>query len=179
MSTIELSSYFLVTLEPRFPGQQPIRIPGAPGSVSEPIEGNDQFEDKQAIDSFGVSTSPPVVILLESTAPPTVTATSFDSGSSIIGGERDIILTAEEGREGLVFSAGASSGSFNVATAPNARGSVVIQYDGQDGSANLDSNLGLRGRDLTQGSAIGFCIQARADIETQFEITVTDSNYPV
>ena len=128
------------------------------------------------LDSYSVDTSPPALVLLEGTAPPAVTDMKFDQSTSIVGGERDVILTAEVGTAGLVFTAGASGGVFSISTPNNGNGLVVLQYDGVDGSPNLDTAVGLNGFDLTEGNAVGFRLEARTDIDTEFTLAVFDTN---
>ena len=164
---------------PRFPGAQPILIPGSGHDTTPGDEGEVVFEDKYSIDTFEQETDPPVVIVLTTSAPPAVKALGFDVSNSIIGGERDIILTVENGRSGTPFSAGAGGGQFVLATPSTGSGFVVVQYDGRDSSENLDTTTGLRGLDLTENNAQGFRIGAFSDINTEFTVNIYDSNNQV
>ena len=166
---------------PRFPGVQPIIVAGAPNS-NEPLPTGTvvpvDFEDKITIDSFTRATDPPVTILIRDAVPPAPRPSSegFDIDTSILGGERDIQLTALEAGVNALFSAGASDGIFVLGTPSNGQSFLSVQYDGRDGSENLDTSNGLGGIDLTSNSAQGFRITAKSDLDTEFTITVYDSN---
>jgi len=167
-------SFSFAEITPNFPGNQPLVIDG-----STPIDGtpstNTTTEPKTVIDNYDV-TQPPLVISLATSVPPTITQTQFATDSSVLGGERDLILSALSGTPGRVFSASISGGQFSIATPNGANGEVQLQYDGVDGSATLTTSPGLGGVDLTFGQAYGFQISAVTDITTSFSITVVSGN---
>ena len=159
-------SYINSEITPRFPGTQPVIIDGsASNSTTIP-----ELEIKQDIDLFSQN-SDPILIVFPAPVPPTVTDTQFTLDPTVIGGERDIILTALSGPQGRVLTCGVSDGFFTLATPNGATGRAVIQYDGQDASAQFNTN-GLGGLDLTANQATGFAFNATSDLPTNFTLTV-------
>lgn len=128
------------------------------------------FEDKIIIDDFTVTTPVVVVITSGAGAPPALSDSSFDSGVSILGSERDVIVTILSGNSGAVLTAGTSNSEFTTTAPSNAEGEVRLQYDGVDGSENLDSASGLGGLDFSAGNALRF--SAASDISTTFDVTL-------
>ena len=114
--------------------------------------------------------------MLTASAPPSIEDSTFDTDPTIIGGERDIVLTVEQGLAGLVFTAGAAGGTFTVSTPNDGSGFVLLQYDGADSSEELDFQNGLGGLDLTAGNAIGLRIDALSDVPTEFTISIYDAS---
>ena len=157
---------------PRFPGTQPLIFDFTAGNGTSTGE----TEIKLSIDTFQVSSAQPVIVILDSPAPPAVTSTGFDRGASIVGGERDMSFTVEEGSTGGVFSCSASEGVFTIGTPNGGSGFVLLQYDGTDGSIDLDTVNGLGGLDLTLDGAIGFEIIAVVDVDSEFTITLVDNS---
>ena len=159
-------SYINSEITPRFPGTQPVIIDGsASNSTTIP-----ELEIKQDIDLFSQN-SDPILIVFPAPVPPTVTDTQFTLDPTVIGGERDIILTALSGPQGRVLTCGVSDGFFTLATPNGATGRAIIQYDGLDASAQLNTN-GLGGIDLTLNQATGFAFNATSDLPTDFTLTV-------
>ena len=132
-------------------------------------------EIKLIIDSFEVSSAEPVVVVLNRPAPPAVDSSGFDRGASIIGGERDMALIVQQGSSGGVCSCKAIEDIF-VIGANGGSAFVILQYDGPDGSINLDTVNGLGGLNLTADGAIGFEIVALSDIDSELSITVVDKS---
>jgi len=128
------------------------------------------FEDKIIIDDFTVTTVAVVVITPSGGAPPIVSDSDFTSGVSILGSERDVIVTINSGSAGAILTAGTSNGEFTTTAPSNAEGEVRLQYDGTDSSGNLDGTVGLGGLDFTAGYALRFA--AASDISTSFDVTM-------
>jgi uncharacterized repeat protein (TIGR01451 family) len=97
------------------------------------------------IDSFETAQS-----ALTLTYPPAGTsASSSDSGSGILGGERDVQINLSGGViAGNTETAVVSSGFFSYSQDATIAGTSVIQWDGADGSPTLNPT-GLGGQDLT------------------------------
>ena len=169
MITLKL---ILLPIAPRFPGTQPILIVG---NSTTPVSNSTVTEVKVVVDDFAID-SEPVVIVLAAVAPPSVAGSNFQQQSNILGGERDITLTVLTGSVGRVFTAGVSDGQFVIACPNGASGSVVVQYDGVDGSANLSLTPGLGGLDLTASNGVGFKVSATSDISTSFSVTAYSGN---
>jgi hypothetical protein len=127
---------------------------------------------KSIIDDYVVET-PVIVIAITSTTvlPFQQFATTLDS--NVLGGERDLILRANSGSAGRVFTSGVSEGQWNVATPNGASGVSSTQYDGTDASDNLNPK-GLGGIDLTSSSVDSFKLTIQTDISTTYVIDVTD-----
>ena len=78
-------------------------------------------------------------------------AVSTVSGPGILGSERDLLVTLQEGSAGPTLEAGVSGGAFYYGQGFGLSGSARIEWDGPDGdAANLDP-AGLGGIDLTAG----------------------------
>lgn len=122
------------------------------------------------IDSFSTNQSSMVL-----TFPPAGTsASSSVSGAGIIGGERDIQVSLSAGViAGNSLSANVSSGFFSYSQDATITGSATLQWDGTDGSANLNPT-GLGGIDLTAGGTQDAILLNTAfdDLPTNFVITV-------
>lgn len=166
-------SFTFSEIIPNFPGSQPLVIDGS--VVSSNSTNNGTFVTKQVVDLFATD-EPTLVITLETPAPPIISVNQFTQGSQILGGERDVILTALSGSAGRVFSSSVSGGEFSLAAPNGASGTVELQYDGVDGSTTLSPNPGLGGIDLTFDGALGFQMVAVTDVTTQFTVTVYDTS---
>ena len=167
-------SFSYAELVPNFPGNQPLVIDGSTPVTNSSTNTNVTTEPKTVLDNFDVF-QPPVVIELGVAAPPTVSKSQFAQSSNIVGGERDLTLTALNGSAGRVFSASVSEDQFSLATPNGANGEAILQYDGVDGSSTLSTNPGLGGIDLTFGSALGFQITATSDLDTSYTILVAST----
>eukprot|EP00011_Vannellida_sp_DIVA3-517-6-12_P006709 CAMPEP_0114610612 /NCGR_PEP_ID=MMETSP0168-20121206/3692_1 /TAXON_ID=95228 ORGANISM="Vannella sp., Strain DIVA3 517/6/12" /NCGR_SAMPLE_ID=MMETSP0168 /ASSEMBLY_ACC=CAM_ASM_000044 /LENGTH=1776 /DNA_ID=CAMNT_0001821563 /DNA_START=96 /DNA_END=5426 /DNA_ORIENTATION=- len=132
--------------------------------------GSGDFEDKIIIDDFTVQTDVIVLVVPAGGAPPIISDSSFTSGVSILGSERDVVVTINSGDSGSVLTAGTASGVFATSAPGTAEGEVLLQYDGVDGSENLDGNVGLGGLDFTAGDGLRFA--ASSDLDTSFFVTM-------
>jgi len=104
--------------------------------------------------------------------------TSPDGASSanILGGERDLLYSAQVGSVGRVFSTSVSVaygvGQWEVSGPNGGSGQALCQYDGIDGSINLDRS-GLGGIDITEnGKGVAFHVIANTDIDTTYIFSV-------
>jgi len=127
-----------------------------------------QRVDKVVLDTYETST-PPLIILLDETALPQ-TATASTSDASIIGGERDLILTAEDGPNNSILTSGVSGGQWSVAAPHSSSGFSIMQYDGIDGSPNLNK-AGLTA-DLSTNGADSLHLILQADQDTEYTVTL-------
>jgi hypothetical protein len=80
-------------------------------------------------------------------------------------------LTAEDGSNNIVLTSGVSGGIWSVSTPNGASGFSFIQYDGVDGTTDLNPN-GLGGLDITSDAAFAFQLQIQSDLETEYTLTV-------
>jgi len=124
------------------------------------------------LDDYTVASSSLVIVISDSVVLPVSTSNTVKA-PSILGGERDLILTANTGVSGLVFNTGVSSGVWSVSAPSGASGIATTQYDGVDNSAAL-SVKGLGGVDFTKSSADSFKLTIETDISTTITISVTD-----
>jgi len=123
------------------------------------------------IDDFSVGTPTLVVVIPANPSFPIIN-TAFTTDATIIGGERDLELYVAEGAANGVLTSGVASGQFTCATPNGAAGYSLLQYDGRDGSINLNPT-GLGGVDLTSGGlAYAFRAGIEADLRTNVTITV-------
>jgi hypothetical protein len=126
-------------------------------------------EIKSTIDPFSVTTQPIVLQLTDTTQYP-VSQSAFTVDNSILGEERDLVLTIDSGTAGLIVSSGVNGGRWDVGTPGGASGFAIMQYDGRDNSATLNRN-GL-GVNLLASSANSFRAVIQSDIETQYTFRV-------
>ena len=113
--------------------------------------------------------------------PPRVETNVFDAGAGcvgFIGCERGMSITVYEGLQGRVFyseifsSSSYFSGEWAVSCPKNSESEALIQYDGRDGSMDLDLN-GLSNLDLTQGgTSNGFLFSAESDLDAQLFVNL-------
>jgi hypothetical protein len=132
-----------------------------------------QSEIKLTIDPFTVDT-PPLVIVIENPAALPVSSERSVPGGNILGGERDLLLTVEDGSAGLLLSTGVSNGAWNMGTPNSASGFALLQYDGVDGSSALNRN-GLN-IDLTANGATAFRAVIESDVETSYVFRIFSGN---
>eukprot|EP00011_Vannellida_sp_DIVA3-517-6-12_P005824 CAMPEP_0114603408 /NCGR_PEP_ID=MMETSP0168-20121206/7_1 /TAXON_ID=95228 ORGANISM="Vannella sp., Strain DIVA3 517/6/12" /NCGR_SAMPLE_ID=MMETSP0168 /ASSEMBLY_ACC=CAM_ASM_000044 /LENGTH=245 /DNA_ID=CAMNT_0001814193 /DNA_START=105 /DNA_END=838 /DNA_ORIENTATION=+ len=132
-----------------------------------------QTVDVITIDPFEVDTPAVVIILGENETFP-VCDQDFTQDGSIIGGERGIQFCASNGAENSVLTAGTSSGAFSCASPSNAGGFATLQYDGIDGTMDLDPS-GLFSdpeNDWTVASGFGLRTVVESDFTTTAEVQV-------
>jgi len=127
----------------------------------------------KTIDPFEPDTPSLILIIDGSLLPQTLTAST--QGSGILGGERDLSLTAETGPDGRVLTAGVSLSQWDVSTPNGASGFAVMQYDGIDGSTTLNPT-GLGGEDFTSLGADGLRATIQTDIDTEYTFTIYDTS---
>merc|ERR1712130_425034 len=88
----------------------------------------------------------------------------------IVGGERDIRLTIEEGSLQIV-SANVGAGVYTVTTTNAGRGIASLVYDGPDGDAfNIDPN-GLD-HDMSANGAAALRLEYSVDVETAVTVNL-------
>jgi hypothetical protein len=127
------------------------------------------------IDPFSVP-SPALVIVISTTTTLPFSIFNVVQDSSILGVERDLVLTAQTGAQGRVFNSDVSNGAWNIATPTGATGTSQLQYDGIDGSSALNPT-GLGGVDLTHGGkGDSFKFTLQTSVATTLQIEVTDTN---
>jgi len=175
LALIGLISLVSAEITPNFPGTQPVIIDGSSISAPPPPGQNVSYEVKTLIDAFSVD-STPLVSILQAPAPPTVTLTQVTTDQGVLGGERDIILNVLTGPTGRVTTVAVTDNQLSIACPNGSNATVIVQYDGNDGSSDLSLNPGLGGIDLTFNNAVGFFITASSDIQTNFAITVYSGN---
>jgi len=122
-------------------------------------------EIKSTIDPFTAPTNTVIVVLTTSTQYP-VSLSNFTVDNSILGQERDLIVTVDSGVGGLIVSSGVNNGRWDVGTPNGASGFVLMQYDGRDNSPTLSRN-GLSANLLANG-ANAFRAVIQSDIETEY-----------
>lgn len=89
--------------------------------------------------------------------------------SSVIGGQRNILLSADRG-DGTLFQTSVVSDSWTSSTPVDSSGFSRMQYDGQDGTADLDIS-GLQ-EDLTEDLADAFEIDVETDVTSDITISI-------
>jgi len=127
-------------------------------------------EDKRIIDPFTPDTDP-IIILIQNQNQLPITEEAFTRDAGIMGGERDLSLTAESGNNNLVLTAAVTSGQWSVSTPNSARGFALMQYDGVDGSTGLAQN-GLGAQNLVSDGGDSFRLLIQSDIETLYTFFV-------
>jgi len=112
----------------------------------------------------------PVLVQLFTDAPPAVQNEDSVITNFAIGGERDVLVVATEGAYGAVVSAIVSGGELNLSVPPRVSGYLLVQYDGLDGTSELNAN-GLN-RDLTVNNGDRFRIRLECDIGATITIKI-------
>jgi len=99
-----------------------------------------------------------------------ITKSAVTESSDIIGGERDIQLTLQEG-ENQVVSALVRDGVYTVTTSTSGRGFASLVYDGQDGDGvNIDTTgLSLN---LNDNSASAIRLVYSVDVDTTIQLNL-------
>jgi len=122
---------------------------------------------KRIIDDFLVDTNTLIILIDTDLLPQTLVGSTQDP--NILGGERDLSVTAETGLDNNVLTAGVSGGLWAVSTPNGASGFAVMQYDGLDNSPVLNP-VGLGSIDITADSAFAFQLVVQTDIDTEYTI---------
>merc|ERR1712000_239844 len=136
-----------------------------------------QRVDRRVIDNFELGVQSIVITIPQNANFPITDTSIYDdsqqSPDNLLGGERDLQLTAESGPAGRILNSGVSLGEWNVATPNSASGFAIMQWDGRDNSLILDEG-GLGGLDFTDGDlADRFHATIETDIDTVYSFTVT------
>jgi len=133
------------------------------------------LQDKVDLDNYLTET--PVIVII---TPPTGVTTPISGQKTtvdttgIVGGERDLQLTAETGSN-AVFSTDVGNGTWSTSTPTSASGFTLMQYDGIDGSLALSPN-GLNNLNLKLNGADRFRTAVTSDIPTETHITVYEGS---
>jgi len=127
---------------------------------------------KSIIDDYSV-VSPVLVIVINDTSVLPFQLSESVQDSTILGGERDLILQALTGSEGRVFTSDVSTNEWTLSAPNGASCLATTQYDGLDNSAVL-APKGLGGVDLTTSLVDSFKLTIETDIDTNYVITVYD-----
>lgn len=128
------------------------------------------LEDKQIIDPFTATTSLLIVTTPASGDFDPQIATASTQSNSIIGGERDIQLTALSGNS-LVFSTSVNNGVWDISTPQRGSGFSFLQYDGVDGDIEVDEE-GLNSLNLISDFGSAFRIVYLVDEDTDITLVV-------
>ena len=133
------------------------------------------LEEKVILDAFTVETETLVIITPAGGVTPetAISQTSITQGTSILGGERDLQLTAEKGAN-QVFSASVGGGVWNVNTPNSGSGYALMQYDGADNSLQL--NLSSLNANLREGGADRIRTLVECDIPTVVRISIFEGS---
>lgn len=89
--------------------------------------------------------------------------------SSVIGGQRNILLSADRG-DGTLFQSAVVLSSWTSSTPNDSSGFSVMQYDGQDGTSSLDVSGLLE--DLTEDLADAFELDVETDVTSDLTLSV-------
>jgi len=126
------------------------------------------------IDSFDVTSNTLVVVVPVSGASFPLTSTSFLTTNSVFSGERDHLLSVENSPGNVAFSSSVSGGEYT-SSAPSAGSAfTLVQYDGIDGSINLDAGgaLGDPNGDFTSGKAFAIHVRLQSDQPTTVQVFI-------
>merc|ERR1712232_160284 len=128
------------------------------------------FQDTLVIDDF-TTVTPQILIQTEASSNYPIVGTRSTTASDILGGERDLRLTVLTGEDNLVLSSGVASGAFQCATPAGASGRSTLQWDGVDGSINLNPS-GLGALNFRANGGNSFRVSVTTDIATRVDFIV-------
>jgi len=128
------------------------------------------FQDTLIIDDF-TTVTPQIIVQTEANSQYPIVQTRSTTASDILGGERDLRLTVLSGSDNLVLSSGVSNGLFQCATPAGARGRSTLQFDGVDGSINLNPS-GLGGLNFRNNGGNSFRVSVTSDLATRVDFLV-------
>jgi hypothetical protein len=145
--------------------------------------------ERLTIDNYNEGSNQVLIVLTDPFTLPTSStsfyaATGGPTSKNILGGERDLQYTAETGSAGRVFSTSVSvvdgEGQWEISTPNGGSGTVLMQYDGVDGTMNLNLNgfapvdsATAGGIDITEkGKGIAFHLEVVTDIDTAYTFKV-------
>lgn len=132
------------------------------------------FVPTQVIDNWE-ERGDPIILILDQPVPPSQQIQKIIQTNNAIGGERDIVIIAEEGSIGTVSAVVIHADIFNFAAPAFMSGTVKVQYDGIDQSLSIDPK-GLNGIDLTVNGGDRFRISAECDIGAEILLKVYEGN---
>ena len=123
------------------------------------------------IDNFAVS-QPVLIIVSTNSFPIVIYSTEETASTDILGNERDLQLTMTEGSPNVVATAGVTSDTFTTSIGKGGEGYALLQYDGVDGSMNLNTT----GLTSVPGASLGLNLFSKGG--TMFNLTYI-SNYNI
>jgi len=125
----------------------------------------------QTIDDWQSQSDTIIIVLDQQALPSTQELFTISATENIIGQERDLELRVVSGDDGAIISI-SSTQELSLATPTNAHGGFLLQYDGIDGSMELNPT-GLNNHDLTAKGADALQILASTDHPVNALISVT------
>ena len=123
------------------------------------------------IDNFAVS-QPALIIVSTNSFPIIVYNTEETASTDILGNERDLQLTMTGGSPNVISTASVTSGTFTTSIGKGGEGYALLQYDGVDGSMNLNTT----GLTSVPGASLGLNLFSNGG--TMFNLTYI-SNYNI
>jgi len=132
-----------------------------------------QINSVFSIDDFSVS-SPSLIIISPDggvSSPISINETVTGAVYKIIGRERDLQLTMTSGSGNLVATASVTQDDFYVSFPNSASGYSLLQYDGPDGSMNLNPS-GLGKIDFTTFGGYALHTFIRSDLATNVKFSL-------
>ena len=123
------------------------------------------------IDNFEVS-QPALIIVSTTSFPSILFSTEETASTDILGNERDLQLTMTGGTPNVIATASVSSGTFTTSIGKGGEGYALLQYDGIDGSMNLNTT----GLTSVPGASLGLNLFSNGG--TMFNLTYV-SNYDI
>jgi len=127
--------------------------------------------DVLILDPFtAADTNGPIVFIIDAANLPQA-LTSHTQSTTIIGGERDLQLTATSGSSQSLLTSGVNGGEWAISSPPSAAGFSIMQYDGVDGTFNLNPS-GLGAVDFTSSNSDALHAKIQSDHETTYTFTV-------
>jgi len=125
------------------------------------------------IDNFDVYSDTLIVVTSGSTVFPAIDQ-SFTQDSSLFSGERDHLLSVETAPSGMVFSSSVDAGEYSSNAPPSGSAFSLLQYDGIDGTIELNPSGGLGDpdNDFTNGAAFALHLVITSDQPSTVEAFV-------
>lgn len=129
--------------------------------------------DIDAIDTFDATTNAMNRVIDKEEDLPYVVQEITTAKHSIEGGERDVLFNITSAPLGSFFDTGVFQGNWAVEFAAHSEGTVLLQYDGKDGTSYLN-RTGLGGVDLARKGADCLHLEVVAGGELSYRIVVYD-----
>ena len=123
------------------------------------------------IDNFEVP-QPALIIVSTTSFPSILFSTEETASTDILGNERDLQLTMTVGNPSVISTAGVNSDTFTTSIGKGGEGYALLQYDGVDGSMNLNTT----GLTSVPGASLGLNLFSKGG--TMFNLTYI-SNYDI